>query len=86
MKRAVPTRFLNNGSRIYKSPLGKLFKKTASGGRTYRPNATHFTMGDHTYKVKPQHKAPYGMKPKFGRRSQSSMNVLRGILSRRRLM
>jgi hypothetical protein len=60
----VPTRMMAGSKRVYKSTLGKLFNFTTTGGRTYRPKATHVTKGDRKFVVKPHYKLPYGMKPK----------------------
>lgn len=88
------TRFIAGTKRVFKSANGKLFTRTASGGRTYRPKATHFTRGASKFVVMAHNKVPYGMKPKAKyskgaapkRRISSSYNTLQGILSRRRMM
>lgn len=60
----IPTRMMAGTKRVYKSTLGKLFNFTSSGGRTYRPKATHVTKGDRKFTVKRHSRLPYGMKPK----------------------
>jgi hypothetical protein len=88
------TRFLAGSKRVFKSENGKLFTRTAGGGRTYRPKATHFTRGTSKFVVMPHNKVPYGMKPKSKystgvpstRRRINSYATLQGILSRRRLI
>lgn len=88
------TRFIAGTKRVFKSAAGKLFTRTAGGGRTYRPKATHFTRGGSKFVVMAHNKVPYGMKPKAKysrgeapkRRISSSYNLLQGILSRRRMM
>ena len=71
--------------RVYKSTLGKLFNFTSSGGRTYRPKATHVTKGDRKFVVKRHYKLPYGMKPKAkysrGAKKPFGPSVLNKILA-----
>ena len=88
------TRFMANGKRVFKSENGKMYTRTAGGGRTYRPKVTHFTKGASKFVVMPHNKVPYGMKPKAKyskggaptrRPLTNSYSLLQGILSRRRL-
>ena len=87
-------RSLAGSKRVFKSENGKLFTRTAGGGRTYRPKATHFTRGASKFVVMAHNKVPYGMKPKskYGkgepsmRRRINTYATLQGILSRRRLI
>lgn len=88
------TRFMAGSKRVFKSENGKMFTRTAGGGRTYRPKATHFTRGASKFVVMAHNKVPYGMKPKSKyssgapsvRRPINSYATLQGILSRRRLI
>ena len=89
------TRYMAGTKRVFKSANGKMFTRTAGGGRTYRPKVTHFTKGASKFVVMPHNKVPYGMKPKAKyskggaptrRPLNSSYSLLQGILSRRRLL
>jgi len=83
----VPTRFLSNGRRVYKSMNGKLFSYNASGDKSYRPKVSHITKGSSKFVVKSHHKVPYGMKPK-AKYSKGGMasgySILSKIFARRR--
>ena len=79
----IPTRMMAGTRRVFKSIGGKFFNKTAAGGRTYRPKATHITKGGSKFVVKHTYRGiPYGMKPK-ARYAKSSRSILSSILARR---
>lgn len=80
--KAVPTRFLSKGRRIYKSENGKMFVHTPSGYKSYRPKVSHVTKGTSKFTVKSHHKVPYGMRPK---RMLSTYSMLSKIFARRRM-
>lgn len=84
----IPTRYISNGFRVYKTKAGKFVKRTLMGGLTYRPKVTHITKGLSKFTVKPHNKVYYGGKPmaKYAggpRRISNSAKMLRSILSRR---
>lgn len=84
----IPTRYVSNGFRVYKTKSGKYVKRTAGGNLTYRPKVSHITKGFSKFTVKPHHKVYYGGKPmaKYAggpRRYSREAVLLRRILSRR---
>lgn len=80
----IPTRYVSNGYRVYKTKTGKFVKRTAAGNLTYRPKVSHITKGTSKFTIKPHNKVYYGGKPvaKYRRISRDS-DVLRRILSYR---
>jgi hypothetical protein len=84
----IPTRYLSNGFRVYKTKAGKFVKRTHMGNTTYRPKVTHITKGASKFTVKPHHRVYYGGKPmaKYAggpRRISRDALLLRRILSHR---
>ena len=82
----IPTRYVSNGYRVYKTKTGKFVKRTAAGNLTYRPKVSHITKGVSKFTVKPHNKVYYGGKPvaKYSqRRISRDSDVLRRILSYR---
>jgi hypothetical protein len=84
----IPTRYVSNGFRVYKTKSGKYVKRTAEGNLTYRPKVSHITKGTHKYTLKTHNKVYYGGKPitKYGggpRRISRDADLLRRILSHR---
>lgn len=84
----IPTRYMSNGFRVYKTKKGKYVKRTAAGNLTYRPKVTHITKGLSKFTVKPHNKVYYGGKPttKYAggpRRISRDTELLRRILSHR---
>jgi hypothetical protein len=84
----LPTRYVSNGFRVYKTKAGKYVKRTAGGNLTYRPKVTHITKGTSKYTIKPHHHVYYGGKPtaKYAggpRHFSREAALLRRILSHR---
>jgi hypothetical protein len=86
------TRYLSHGRRVFKTDNGKLFSRTPSGARTYRPKVSHITKGEHKYTIKHHHRVYKGGKPvsKYSRghmggtrRISPQATLLRRILSGR---
>jgi len=84
----IPTRYISNGFRVYKTKTGKFVKRTQMGNMTYRPKVSHITKGTSKFTVKPHHRVYYGGKPmaKYTggpRRISQDALLLRRILSHR---
>jgi len=75
--KAVPTRFMSAGRRVFKSLAGKIFVRHPGGGRTYRPKVSHITHGTRTFAIKKHHSVYYGGKPK--RLTKSSYGMMRNV-------
>jgi hypothetical protein len=83
------TRYLSHGRRVFKTENGKMFSRTASGGRTYTPKVSHITKGPSKYTIKHHHSVYRGGKPvaKYShghmRRLSPRATLMRRILSGR---